>query len=524
MGFDPSGRHVPITETSPQGPGCVLVTLLAYGARRLTESVLGRIPDALLSDRRWSFLVIDDTAKGEVADAVRSWVRSRVLHGWTVLHTLGVQGHGGIQKLAFRFATDRGFDLVVVLPADGQYPPEVLGRFAQLRRSGGFDVVLASRVADRGLLRRSGMPRHLRISNRVVTRIQNALAGTAFSEFHSPYRAYAGDFLRRCAYELATNEYHFDTEILLQAVHAEARLHEFPVEVRYDQRLRRIGRIRYTLAAVGAAARYGMHRLGALCSLKYRGLRPVVYDDKGNLIYSSHTAALGVVRSVRPERILDIGCGPGFVARSCEALGARVTGVDIRPPLPGMLSEFHRADLDRDDLPIDAFSFPLVMMLDVIEHLSDPEGFLLRMRNRSRALGPPGGRSLLLLTTPNVAFAGVRLSLLVGRFNYAERGILDIEHKRLLTRTTLVRMLDDCGYDVVEVRPIPVPFQAVLRNRFGRILGRLAQVPARLLPKLFAFQFLVLCVPRPGLARVLQEAESSAEGVDGGNGKVPGGS
>src|SRR6185369_1837055 len=111
-------------------------------------------------------------------------------------------------------------------------------------------------------------------------------------------------------------------------------------------------------------------------------------------------------------------------------------------------SAFHRMHLDRDPMPVDAFSFPVVMMLDVIEHLADPEGFLLRMRNESRALADPSRRPVLLLSTPNVAFAAVRLNLLLGRFNYAERGILDIDHRRLFTRASLRRILEDCGYDV----------------------------------------------------------------------------
>jgi 2-polyprenyl-3-methyl-5-hydroxy-6-metoxy-1,4-benzoquinol methylase len=491
-------------------PGSTLVLFLAFGAERLVEDVLARVPGDVLNDPAWHFLVIDDTERRAVADAAARWSSERRLERWTVLRNLEDQGHGGIQKLAFRWAVDRGFDLVVLLPGDGQYSPEHLAEFRAIRDRDRADVILASRMLRPGDAAASGMPALLRWANRRVTAVQNRLAGTSFSEFHTGCRAYSGDFLRRSAFEAASNDYHFETEMLLQAAHAGAVVREFPIRVRYDRRLRRVGRGGYAWASMRAALRYRMHRTGAFCSLQYRGIRPVVYTDKGELVYSSHAAALDAVRALAPAQLLDVGCGPGFVAQRCERAGVRVTGLDVREPLPRTMSAFHRMHLD--PMPVDAFSFPVVMMLDVIEHLADPEGFLLRMRNESRALADPSRRPVLLLSTPNVAFAAVRLNLLLGRFNYAERGILDIDHRRLFTRASLRRILEDCGYDVLDVRPVPPPFEAVIRGAFGRFLGYFGRILARLWPTMFAFQFLVRASPRAGL-RVLLE-RGAVRGAD----------
>lgn len=90
---------------------------------------------------------------------------------------------------------------------------------------------------------------------------------------------------------------------------------------------------------------------------------------------------------------------------------------------------------------------------------------------------------------------------------YAERGILDISDKRLLTRSALVTMLCDCGYDVEEILAVPVPFEAVLKGRLGRALTRLSAVFARLWPTLFGFPFLIVCRPRPSVTQVLAWSE-----------------
>jgi SAM-dependent methyltransferase len=218
--------------------------------------------------------------------------------------------------------------------------------------------------------------------------------------------------------------------------------------------------------------------------------------------------ALEEVRLAGPGRVLDLGSGPGFVAAKCAEDGIGVTAVDREPPLPGIDLEFFPADLDRDRLPVDPGDFDCVLLLDLIEHLRDPEGFMVSLRHRMERPYPRTGEPfLVVLSTPNVAFIAVRLNLLMGRFPYAERGILDITHTRLFTRSSLVTLLDDCGYQIEKVRPVPVPFETVVGGPLGRFLGYLAAAGARVWPTMFAFQFLVTCRPNPSVAQVLASAE-----------------
>jgi 2-polyprenyl-3-methyl-5-hydroxy-6-metoxy-1,4-benzoquinol methylase len=248
---------------------------------------------------------------------------------------------------------------------------------------------------------------------------------------------------------------------------------------------------------------YAMHRMGMLCSLRYRDLARPPYADKTLLRYSSHRRALDLVRAAGPQRVLDIGCGAGHVAQACEQMGCRVTGLDRVPPAPGTVSVFHPIDLERDPLPVDPCEFDLVLLLDVVEHLAVPEDFLVRLRNRCQGQGWPPSSPRVILSTPNVGFFTVPAGLAIGRFNYAARGILDITHKRLFTRSSLVRMLEDCAYRVERVEPIGVPFRAVSDTRLSRVFGAVSQGLARLCPGWFAFQFVVVCRPLPSVRQVL---------------------
>jgi 2-polyprenyl-3-methyl-5-hydroxy-6-metoxy-1,4-benzoquinol methylase len=265
-----------------------------------------------------------------------------------------------------------------------------------------------------------------------------------------------------------------------------------------------VNRLKYSKNVFLQSLNYNMHRLGMLCLLKYRNLTPLKYKNKVETLYSSHAFAFKAVQRYKPRRILDIGCGVGFVARRCEQLGAMVTGLDMQEPSPNMMSAFHQLNLEQDQIPVDPFDYDMVLMLDIIEHLQDPESFLVGLRNRSRSI-LPGWGPLVVLSTPNIAFITIRLNLLIGRFNYADRGILDITHKRLFTKRSLLRILQDCGYEVERIIPIGVPFTAIMSGAFSRILTWLSHALALLMPSLFSFQFMVFCRPKPGINQIFKQ-------------------
>jgi 2-polyprenyl-3-methyl-5-hydroxy-6-metoxy-1,4-benzoquinol methylase len=488
--------------------GRVLVLLLAYNAERHICGVLERIPAELLNSGKVHFLVLDDASGDAGVEAALRWVAERDVTNVTVLRNSVNQGYGGNQKLGFRLALDCSFDFAVLLHGDGQYSPTLLPDLIDVWRRTGADVILGTRMWSTASARRGGMPAHKIAGNRILTRLQNLLTGMRLSEYHTGLRGYSTEFLRTVPFEINTNDFHFDTEILLQAFHARARVAEFNIPTHYGDELCHVNGLKYAYNVLKATLQFRLQQKGMFCSLKYRNLDQTTYADKTSIAYSSHRMALDLIQSIKPERVLDVGCGSGFVARECERAGARVTGLDKSPPPPDTMSEFVSARLGEGDCPVNLADFDLVLLLDVIEHLDEPEQFLLKLREsyqhpRATASEPPP----VILSTPNVAFVAVRLNLLLGNFPYAERGILDITHRRLFTRGSLVRMLEDCGYQIEKVLPVPVPFDAVFGGRVGPPLTHLSRLLCALWPRLFAFQFMVLCRPRPGARQLLTESE-----------------
>ncbi len=404
-----------------------------------------------------------------------------------------------IQKLACRITVDQGYDYVLLV-----------NRKEQIEKDSFFDSIFYE-VTNKELDVLIGNPdsrnKNQSLWNRLIHKFLltvKAISIPFYSCFYpNEFSLYSLKLLQSVPFELNTNGFLFGLELYLQSIHIKAKI---GIQILHAEQpvlsFKRQRQIIFTLI------HYKLHEIGMFCLLKYQNIQPLLYRDKTFIEYSSHQVALNKVKELKPKTLLDIGCGPGFVGRKCEENGIRVTGIDQNKPLDGMLSHFYTANIDSNQLPVDLNQFDLIMMLDIIEHLSNPEEFLLMMRNSLSFEGKHFPR--LLLSTPNVAFITMRINLLFGRFNYAERGILDITHKRLFTKSSLYTSLIDCGYKVDEMIPIGVPFGTVLPNRFGKILGAIADFFARLYPNLFAFQIMLLCSPTPGLKQILLQANIKA--------------
>jgi hypothetical protein len=135
--------------------------------------------------------------------------------------------------------------------------------------------------------------------------------------------------------------------------------------------------------------------------------------------------------------------------------------------------------------------------------LSSAESFLVSCRYSMGTVQRPK----FIFSTGNVAFIGLRILLALGLFNYGERGILKVDHRRLFTLNSFRRMLQESGYDDGDVIGLGVPFHLVFNNTFGKILSSISSRLARVWPSLFAYDFLIEARPKPHSFMLLTSAE-----------------
>jgi 2-polyprenyl-3-methyl-5-hydroxy-6-metoxy-1,4-benzoquinol methylase len=188
-------------------------------------------------------------------------------------------------------------------------------------------------------------------------------------------------------------------------------------------------------------------------------------------------------------RLLDLGAAGGHLGRAVRSRCSYLAGVEPDPSLPASAREGYD-----DWRAIDAFQagewekpFDVVVCADVLEHLPEPAAMLARIREWLT----PGG--ILLASIPNVANVSVRAALLLGRFEYTDRGILDRTHVSFYTRSSGRRLLEETGFRVVAADPTAMPYELALpalgRGLLAGVTRTFASGSARLWPTLFGYQF-----------------------------------
>ncbi len=493
--------------TTPTLPR-LLIFVIAYRAEATLKWVLERIPASLFADYDCEVLVVDDASEDRTFDIGREYRDAHPEIRLSVLRNTVNQGYGGTQKVGYAYALAEGFDFVAMVHGDGQYAPEELPRLVSPLREGRADAVFGSRMMTRFGALKGGMPLYKYAGNKVLTFLQNRLLGTRLSEFHSGYRVYSVAALRRLPFRLNSNDFHVDTEIILQLLNAGLRLLELPIPTYYGDEISRVNGLRYAKDVMVATVQNAFHRSGVLYQRRFdTGPEDNSHYDLKLGYPSSHSWALDAVPA--GARVLDIGAGPGGIARELAAKGCRPAVVDQHPPsseTPDV--DVFVQDLDRDTLAFDAREFDHILLLDIIEHLKDPERFLERLHSqldhRPRTV---------VLTTPNVAFVVQRLMLLAGQFNYGKAGILDRTHTRLFTFRSLRQLLRDAGFRIRTVRGVPAPFPKVLGNGLlGRSAVALNLALIWLSKSLFSYQIFVVAETTPDIDFVLRDTKTrSAE-------------
>ena len=238
------------------------ILVVAYNAQGTLQSVIRRIPASVM-DKVAEIFVFDD-ASSDQTTAVGKELQSELQFsdGKLRIYRNPVNlMYGGNQKRGYRYAVDRGFDIVVLLHGDGQYSPEVMQDLLTPLETGEADMVMGSRMLIPGAARKGNMPLYKFVGNKILTTVENKLIGQSFSEFHSGYRAYSVKALEHIPLERLTWNWHFDTQIILEFLKRGYRIKEVPIPTYYGDEICHVNGIPYALNCMREAFSYALkHR------------------------------------------------------------------------------------------------------------------------------------------------------------------------------------------------------------------------------------------------------------------------
>ena len=243
----------------------IVVVLPAYNAEKTLKQTYDEIPFEIVDD----VVLVDDASRDDtVGEAKKLGIKNVIKHEKN-------KGYGGNQKTCYNTALRLGADIVIMLHPDYQYTPKLIHSMSYLIANDVYPVVLGSRILGRGALR-GGMPLYKYIANRFLTLFENYMIGQKLSEYHTGYRAFSSQVLNSINYEINSDDFIFDNQMISQIFMAGFEIAEITCPTKYFKEASSINfrrSVKYGFGVLGTSFCHFFHKLGMIKCKIYEPIR-----------------------------------------------------------------------------------------------------------------------------------------------------------------------------------------------------------------------------------------------------------
>ena len=394
-------------------------------------------------------------------------------------------GSGGAQKLIFKSLLRAGVEVIFVKTSESELPHSLIEKVLERINSNETDIILISPEPKTNSV--SGLV------SRISSQSNNFFSGSSFSDWHAPICAYSREAIESTNFLLSPNGQGFNADLLLQIKSAGLQI----LEIREESIPASKVKISDAIVSLSAVLKHRLRIMGFAPSYV---LKPS-YRFKFNA-YSSHSQISEYLKNLPAGKILDLGCADGQLSEIASSHGHEVTAVDIAPP-KSLTSKvkFIQHNLENGLPTTTSEKFNLVLCADILEHLRNPDVLL------SNILSILTDDGSVLVSIPNFGHWYPRIRVLLGRFDYDARGILDQSHLRFFSRRSFLKISSLAGFDASQVSMTGTPFEVMLREAPQRrfkwdfllsFLSKCDRVLCKIRPNLFAYQFIFELKPKAG--------------------------
>jgi len=251
----PGKKEFPMTDGHK-----IVVFMPARNTAHLLRETFDDIPEGFADQ----IILVDNASTDNTVDVAMSL-------GMKVIRHENNLGYGGSLKTGYETAVKEGADIVVMLHSDNQYDPRFLPQIVEPILKGEADAVLGSRILGAEAMT-GGMPWWKYIANIGLTRLINYATGSDIKEFHTGYRAYSRRVLENLPYRYNSDNFLFDTEIIVQIIRHGYRIVEIPIPTRYFNGASTMTFkqcVYYGVGILFSLSRYFTHRLNIWKSRRY---------------------------------------------------------------------------------------------------------------------------------------------------------------------------------------------------------------------------------------------------------------
>ena len=231
----------------------VIVIMPAYNAAKTLEQTYNEIYRDFVDE----VILVDDNSQDETREIAKKLGIKTIVHKEN-------KGYGGNQKSCYKAALKSGADIVVMLHPDYQYTPKLIPAIVSMMAFEEYDAVFASRMLGNSALK-GGMPLYKFVANKFLTTFENILTNQKLSEYHTGFRGFTADVLRKLPLASCDDDFIFDNEIIALLFYNNYNIGEISCPTKYFKEASSINFARsckYGLGVLGVSLKYRLAKMG----------------------------------------------------------------------------------------------------------------------------------------------------------------------------------------------------------------------------------------------------------------------
>ena len=484
----------------------LLILIPSYNVEKFLHSLLVSIPSKKLKKFDVEVLIINDASNDKTLNIAEKYkAKNKNSLKITILSNKENQGYGDVQKIGYKYALKNNFDLVVLLPGDGQYNPKKIPFLIEPIVKKKADVVLGSRMLNKNNALKGGMPFLRFIGNFFLNKIQNLFLSANISEYHTGYRVYSINTLKRIPFYLNSHSFHFDTQIIIQILFAKMKIKELPIETIYGEQKSYLKVIPYVFNVLKNTLLASVQRLGILYEkkfdLRHHQDNKVIYQSKLHF-HSSHKVILENIKN--GEKVLNLGLNFKDFENELKKKKCEIINFDLNSYLKNVeIGEHGFIDPEKNLFPFKNEDFDKVIIISEIQRLKNPEALIFILSNWFSNLP----KLKIYVTTTNIGFFLIRGMLLLGFFNHSARGILDMSITRNFTFSSLKKIFEQNGFQILRMKGIPAPYPLAIKNKLiSKILLKINQLMILISKSFFSYEIFAELKLKKSVEQLINEA------------------
>lgn len=230
----------------------IIVVLPAFNAGKTLEKTLVQIPLEIVDD----IILVDDYSSDNTIEIAEKYGLAHIFK-----HTSNL-GYGANQKTCYEKALELNADIIIMLHPDYQYTPKLIQSISYIIANEVYPVVLGSRILGKGALK-GGMPYYKYFFNRLLTLFQNIIINEKLSEYHTGYRGFSAEVLKKINFKNNSNDFVFDNQVLTQIFMKNFEIGEITCPTKYFKEASSINfkrSVKYGLGCILASLVYRFHK------------------------------------------------------------------------------------------------------------------------------------------------------------------------------------------------------------------------------------------------------------------------